>query len=32
MWCPFVEVDNVSQSRVTDNRQTRYRMDIKYTW
>ncbi|WP_232616147.1 oligogalacturonate-specific porin KdgM family protein [Photobacterium carnosum] len=24
MWRPFVEVGNVSQSRVTDNRQTRY--------
>ncbi|PST87109.1 MULTISPECIES: oligogalacturonate-specific porin KdgM family protein [Photobacterium] len=32
MWRPFVEVGNVSQSRVTDNRQTRYRMGIKYTW
>ncbi|MCD9502943.1 oligogalacturonate-specific porin KdgM family protein [Photobacterium phosphoreum] len=32
MWRPFVEVGNVSQSRYTDNRQTRYRMGIKYTW
>ncbi|WP_232577049.1 oligogalacturonate-specific porin KdgM family protein [Photobacterium carnosum] len=32
MWRSFVEVGNVSQSRVTDNRQTRYRMGIKYTW
>ncbi|BDR35816.1 TPA: oligogalacturonate-specific porin KdgM family protein [Photobacterium damselae] len=31
-WRPFIEVGNVSQSRYTDNRQTRYRMGIKYTW
>lgn len=31
-WRPFVEVGNVSQSRYTDNRQTRYRVGIKYTW
>ncbi|AGH82373.1 putative outer membrane protein [Psychromonas sp. CNPT3] len=31
-WRPFVEVGNVRESRTTDNRQTRYRVGIKYTW
>lgn len=31
-WKPFVEVGNVSESRITDERQTRYRVGIKYTW
>lgn len=31
-WRPFVEVGNVSQSRYTDDRQTRYRVGVKYTW
>ncbi|GHA53111.1 oligogalacturonate-specific porin KdgM family protein [Photobacterium aphoticum] len=32
IWRPFVEVGNISQSNITDDRQTRYRMGIKYTW
>lgn len=31
-WRPFVEVGNIKDSRYTNERQTRYRMGIKYTW
>lgn len=31
-WRPFVEVGNIKESRFTDERQTRYRVGIKYTW
>lgn len=31
-WRPFIEVGNVRQSRIADDRQTRYRVGIKYTW
>jgi hypothetical protein len=31
-WRPFVEVGNVRQDSYSDNRQTRYRVGIKYTW
>lgn len=32
MWRPFIEVGNISEDRYSDNRQTRYRVGIKYTW
>lgn len=31
-WKPFVEVGNVREDRYTSDRQTRYRIGIKYTW
>ncbi|WDL84308.1 hypothetical protein IU367_09080 [Aeromonas bestiarum] len=31
-WKPFVEVGNVREDRYISNRQTRYRIGIKYTW
>ncbi|WP_279450819.1 oligogalacturonate-specific porin KdgM family protein [Aeromonas hydrophila] len=31
-WKPFIEVGNIREDRYTSNRQTRYRIGIKYTW
>ncbi|MCD1125323.1 oligogalacturonate-specific porin KdgM family protein [Jinshanibacter sp. LJY008] len=31
-WRPFVEVGNIKEKRFTSERQTRYRVGIKYTW
>ncbi|WP_333496845.1 oligogalacturonate-specific porin KdgM family protein [Kluyvera sp. CHPC 1.251] len=31
-WRPFVEVGNVKQNNYSDDRQTRFRVGIKYTW
>ncbi|MFQ1596209.1 oligogalacturonate-specific porin KdgM family protein [Aeromonas veronii] len=31
-WKPFFEIGNLREDRYSDNRQTRYRIGIKYTW
>lgn len=31
-WRPFIEVGNLREDRYSDDRQTRYRIGIKYTW
>ncbi|MFB2891236.1 oligogalacturonate-specific porin KdgM family protein [Aeromonas veronii] len=30
-WKPFFEIGNLREDRYSDNRQTRYRIGIKYT-
>ena len=32
LWRPFVEAGNVKEGRYTDDRQTRLRVGLKYTW
>ncbi|EJX3078752.1 hypothetical protein OD218_000316 [Salmonella enterica] len=31
-WRPFIEIGNIKENRYTSERQTRYRVGIKYTW
>lgn len=31
-WRPFIEIGNLREDRYSDDRQTRYRVGVKYTW
>ncbi|MNG78277.1 Oligogalacturonate-specific porin KdgM precursor [compost metagenome] len=31
-WKPFFEIGNIKEDRYSDNRQTRYRIGVQYTW